>query len=76
VAYGIDRNFWAEKDIGGRVCAWFNATLTRDAAPAGALLSVADDLFKCLDVLVQSGVAHARVLEDRITNPEDGREAG
>jgi hypothetical protein len=45
-------------------------------ASSSALVSVADDLFKCLDVLVQSGVAHARVLEDRITNPESGRKAG
>jgi hypothetical protein len=75
-AYGVDRNFWAEKDIGGRVCAWFDSTLTKDAASTGALLSVADDLFKCLDILVQSGVAHARVLEDRIINSEVGRKAG
>jgi hypothetical protein len=75
-AYGVDRNFWAEKDIGGRVCAWLDSTLTKDAASTGALLSVADDLFKCLDILVQSGVAHARVLEDRIINSEVGRKAG
>ena len=33
------------------------------------------DLFQRLDVLIQSGVAHARVLKGRINNPEVGRKA-
>jgi hypothetical protein len=75
-AYGTDRNFWAEKNVGTRVCTWFDAVLTKDTAAHAALVGVADELFKCLDILVQSGVAHARILEDRITNPENSRKAG
>src|ERR1700730_371031 len=27
-AYGVDTNFWSEKEIGGRVCAWLDRTFT------------------------------------------------
>src|SRR5207249_2469636 len=53
-AYGVDRNFWAEKNIGSRVCAWFDAVLTNDATAHAALTDRADELFRCLDILVQS----------------------
>jgi hypothetical protein len=33
-AYGVDRNFWAEKDIGGRICGWFDASLAKDITSA------------------------------------------
>ncbi len=62
--------------ISERACAWFDAVLTIDAAAHAAMANVTDELFKCLDILVQSGVAHARVLEDRLTNPENSRKAG
>ncbi len=64
--YGVDRNFWAEKDIGGRVCGWFDVTLTKDSTARDTTMSVADELFRCLDILVQSGVAQARILEEKI----------
>ena len=69
-AYGVDRNFWAEKNIGSRVCAWLDAVVAKDASSRDRLTSMAEELFKCLDVLVQSGVAHARILEDKITSSE------
>lgn len=75
-AYGIDRNFWAEKNIGSRVCTWFDAVLTNDATAHTALTEEADELFRCLDILVQSGVAQARIIEEKITNPDADREAG
>jgi hypothetical protein len=76
LAYGVDRNFWAEKNIGSRVCAWLDSTLTRDATARAVLVDGADELLKSLDVLVQSGVAQARILEEKITNPDAGRKAG
>jgi hypothetical protein len=75
-AYGVDRNFWAERNIGSRVCTWFDIALAKDPAAFSSLTNVADELFRCLDMLVQSGVAAARVLEDRIANPEIGRKTG
>ena len=75
-AYGVDRNFWAEKNIGSRVCAWLDGTLTRDATAHAVLVGGADELLNSLDVLVQSGVAQARILEEKITNPHAGRKAG
>jgi hypothetical protein len=65
-AYGTDRNFWAEKGFGGRVCAWLDRTFSTDATSAIALPIVKDDLLKCLDVLVRSGVAQARAIEQQI----------
>ena len=65
-AYGVDSNFWSEKEIGSRVCAWLDRTFTADSASAGVLPGVAEDLLKCLDTLIRSGVAQAREIEERI----------
>jgi hypothetical protein len=67
-AYGVDRNFWAEKGFGGRVSTWLDRTFSGDAASAIVLPRVKDDLLKCLDVLIRSGVAQAREIEQRIAN--------
>ena len=74
-AYGVDTNFWSEKDIGGRVCAWLDRTFTADSISEGVLPGVAEDLMKCLDILIRSGVAQAREIEERITNMESRRKA-
>jgi hypothetical protein len=66
-AYGIDRNFWSEKEFGARICSWLDQTLTADTNSAAVLPAVAENLLKCLDVLVRSGVAQARHIEDCIT---------
>jgi len=76
LAHGIDRNFWAEKNIGSRVCAWLDTTLAKDATSHAVLVDRADELLKSLDVLVQSGIAQARILEEKIANPDAGRKAG
>ncbi|WP_426435772.1 hypothetical protein [Bradyrhizobium genosp. P] len=75
-AYGVDRNFWAEKNIGSRICTWFDAALAKDSTVHDALTERADQLFKCLDILVQSGVAQARILEEKIGKAGDGRKTG
>ncbi|UUO65526.1 hypothetical protein DCM83_10120 [Bradyrhizobium betae] len=75
-AYGVDRNFWAERNIGSRVCAWCDEALTKDATARATLTERADDLFRCLDILVQSGVAQARIIEDKLVGPEEGRKVG
>jgi len=74
-AYGVDTNFWSEKDIGGRVCAWLDRTFTADSTSEGVLPGVAEDLMKCLDILIRSGVAQAREIEERITDMESSRKA-
>jgi hypothetical protein len=67
-AYGVDTNFWSEKDIGGRLCAWLDRTFTADSSSLGVFPDVAEDLIKCLDILIQSGVAQARQLEEQIAD--------
>ena len=52
--------------FGRRVCAWLDRTLTPDSTCSGVLRGVAEDLMKCLDILIQSGVAQAREIEERI----------
>ena len=54
-AYGVDANFWSEKDIGGRVCGWIDRMLEADSTATVMLANIADDLIKCLDVLIRSG---------------------
>jgi hypothetical protein len=63
-------NFWNEHQIGNRVCEWIERTLNEDADAANVLPAVRDELGKCLDVLVRSGIAPARALESRLA--EDG----
>jgi hypothetical protein len=65
-AYGVDTNFWSEKEIGARVCAWLDRTFAADSTSVDMLPEVAEDLMKCLDVLIRSGVAQAREIEERI----------
>jgi hypothetical protein len=65
-AYDIDSNFWLEKEFGSRVCGWLDRTFTADSAAEAALPEVEEDLLKCLDVLIRSGVAQAREIEQRI----------
>jgi energy-coupling factor transporter ATP-binding protein EcfA2 len=66
-AYGVDTNFWSEKDIGGRICSWLGRMLEADSTATVMLSNVADDLMKCLDVLIRSGVAQASEIEGRIS---------
>jgi hypothetical protein len=65
-AYGVDTNFWSEKGFGVRVCDWLDQTFTTDSGSAAVLRGVEEDLSKCLDILIRSGVAQAREIEDRI----------
>jgi hypothetical protein len=67
-AYGVDTNFWSERGIGGRVCAWLDRTFTADPTSPGVLPELAGDLINCLDILVRSGVAQAREVEERIAS--------
>jgi hypothetical protein len=65
-AYGVDTNFWLERGIGSRVCAWLERTFTADPTLPGVLHGINGDLMNCLDILVRSGVAQAREIEERI----------
>jgi hypothetical protein len=65
-AFGVDTNYWSEKEIGGRLCSWLDRTFTDDSTSVGVLPEVAEDLMKCLDILIRSGVAQAREIEERI----------
>jgi hypothetical protein len=58
--------FWSEHQVGHRICEWIEKTLADD--PQAPAASVHDDLGKCLDVLVRSGIASARILEARIAD--------
>jgi energy-coupling factor transporter ATP-binding protein EcfA2 len=66
IAYGVDANFWAERNIGGRVCAWLDRAFTAEGMSADVIAEVAEDLMKCLDILVRSGIAQAHEIEERI----------
>ena len=67
-AYGVDTNFWSEKEFGGRVCVWLDRTFTADPATATDFGEVEERLLRCLDVLVRSGVAQAKEVEQRIAS--------
>jgi hypothetical protein len=66
--HDVGANFWSEHQVGHRICEWIESTLADDADAPSTLASVRDDLGKCLDVLVRSGIASARTLEARLTD--------
>jgi hypothetical protein len=63
-------NFWNEHQVGNRICEWIARTLGDDPDAANVLPQVRDELSKCLDVLVRSGVASARALEGRLADDD------
>jgi hypothetical protein len=65
-AYDVDTNFWSEKGFGVRVCGWLDQTFTANSSLVAVLATVEQDLSKCLDILIRSGVAQARHIEERI----------
>jgi hypothetical protein len=67
-AHGVGSSFWSEHQIGHRICGWIERTLSEDAEALAALDQLRDEIGKCLDVLVRSGVPSARTLEARSTN--------
>jgi hypothetical protein len=67
-AVGVNVDFWSEKQIGYRVCAWFNQVLDEDAKALDELPELRDELVRCLDVMIRSGVTPARELEMRIVD--------
>ena len=61
-------DFWNEHQVGNRICEWIERTLNDDPDATNVLPQVRDELGKCLDVLVRSGVASARALETRFAD--------
>jgi energy-coupling factor transporter ATP-binding protein EcfA2 len=74
-AYGVDTNFWSEKGIGGRVCAWLDRAFAADSAYVSVIPRVADHLLNCLDILIRSGVAQAQGIEDCIVRMGEERKS-
>lgn len=74
-AYGVDTNFWSEKEIGGRTCAWLDRTFTADPGASAVVPCVADDLMKSLDILVRSSVAQAHEIEERVVGMGQSRKS-
>ena len=64
----VGANFWTnEHQLGHRICEWITRALDDEVAAAPILHQVRDDLGRCLDVLVRSGIASARTLEGRLS---------
>jgi hypothetical protein len=70
-AHAVGAQFWSEYQIGHRLCVWMDRALNDEPSATEALTQVQEELGKCLDVLVRSGLAPARALEARIA--EDSR---
>lgn len=66
--YPAGDNFWNEHQIGHRTCEWIERTLSDDPSTKEAPTGIREQLGRCLDVLIRSGITSARALEARITN--------
>lgn len=66
-AHGVDANFWSDQTIGTRVCAWPERIFKEEPTQVLVIAAdLSDELHKCLDVLVRSGVAQAREIEEQL----------
>jgi hypothetical protein len=61
-AIGIDTDFWLDKEMGTRCCAWLDQTLGTAEPTAADRAS----LLAALDVMVRSGVTQAKDLEAQL----------
>jgi hypothetical protein len=66
--HGVGAGFWNEHQVGHRICSWIESALSNDTDTSAALAPVRDELGRCLDVLVRSGIAAARALEARLAD--------
>jgi hypothetical protein len=74
-AYGVDTNFWSEKEIGSRVCVWLERTFVADPTSHAIVSGLVDDLMGSLDILVRSGLAQAHEIEDCIVGMGQGQKS-
>lgn len=67
--HGVGAGFWNnEHQLGHRICTWIETALSNDTDASAALAPVRDELGRCLDILVRSGIAAARALEARVAD--------
>jgi hypothetical protein len=66
--HGVGAGFWNEHQVGHRICSWIETALSNDIDAPTLLAPVRDELGRCLDVLVRSGIAAAPALEARIAD--------
>ncbi|MGB7037511.1 MAG: hypothetical protein WBD71_18535 [Xanthobacteraceae bacterium] len=69
--YPAGDNFWNEHQVAHRGCEWIERTLSNDPAANQALIGVREQLSRCLDLLIRSGITSARTLETRITGGDE-----
>jgi hypothetical protein len=62
-AFGVDPEFWLEKQFGHRICAWVDQALSNDAKAFGDTPELRDELIRRLDFMTSAGVAQAHELE-------------
>jgi hypothetical protein len=75
-AHAVGAQFWGEYQVGHRLCAWVDQALDDQPAASEALTQVHEELGKCLDLLVHSGLASARAIEARIVGDDPLKKAG
>jgi hypothetical protein len=66
-AWGIDSEYWSERQFGNRVCSWLNDALTNEMTAEGYLAGLKDTLIRALDVMIRSGCTNAHGLETWLT---------
>jgi len=48
-AWGIDPEYWAERQFGNRICSWLSDVLTNDPTAEGYLAGLKDTLIRGVD---------------------------
>jgi hypothetical protein len=66
-AWGIDPEYWGERQFGNRICSWLNDVLTNDTTAENNLAGLEATLNHALDVMVRSGCTKAHGLETWLT---------
>jgi hypothetical protein len=67
-AWGIDPEYWSERQFGNRICSWLNDVLANDPTAEVYLTGLDETLVRALDVMVRSGCTNAHELETYLIN--------
>ena len=67
-SWGVDPEYWSERQFGNRICSWLNDVLTNDPTADDYLPGLDETLIRALDVMVRSGCTSAHELETYMIN--------
>jgi hypothetical protein len=64
--HGVGSDFWSKQLIASRICAWIDTALRQESDGTILPNDLREDLGRCLETLIRSGIPSARLLESAL----------